>query len=125
MRELTVLYDPQCGLCRRAQAWLISKPKYVELVFVPASSDEARSRYPQLNHSLTLNDLTVISDQGAVYSGSKAWLMCLWALREYREWALRLSSPELLPTAKRVISMISQNRNQLEGLGSVVLKGAK
>jgi len=125
MPELTVLYDPQCGLCRRAQAWLISKPKYVELVFVPASSDEARSRYPQLNHSLTLADLTVISDQCAVYSGPKAWLMCLWALREYREWALRLSSPELLPTAKRVISMISQNRYQLEGLGSVVLKGAK
>ncbi len=125
MRELTVLYDPQCGLCSRAQAWLISKPKYVELVFVPASSDEARSRYPQLNHSLTLADLTVISDQGAVYNGPKAWLMCLWALREYREWALRLSSPELLPTAKRVISMISQNRYQLEGLGAVVFKGAK
>ncbi len=125
MRELTVLYDPQCGLCRRAQSWLMSKPKYVELVFVPASSDEARSLYPQLNHPLTLSDLTVISDQGAVYGGPKAWLMCLWALREYREWSLRLSSPELLPTAKRVISMISQNRYQLEGLGSVVLRGAK
>ena len=125
MRELTVLYDPQCGLCRRAQAWLISKPKYVELVFVPAGSEEARSRYPQLNHSLALTDLTAISDQGAVYNGPKAWLMCLWALREYREWALRLSSPELLPTAKRVISMISQNRYQLEGLGAVVFKGAK
>jgi predicted DCC family thiol-disulfide oxidoreductase YuxK len=125
MRELTVLYDPQCGLCRRAQVWLMSKPRYLELVFVPASSDEARSLYPQLNHSLTLSDLTVISDEGAVYSGSKAWLMCLWALREYREWALRLSSPELLPTVKRVISTISQNRYQLEGLGSVILRGAK
>jgi predicted DCC family thiol-disulfide oxidoreductase YuxK len=125
MRELTVLYDPQCGLCRRAQAWLMSKPKYLDLVFVPASSDEARSRYPQLDHTLTLTDLTVISDQGAVYRGPKAWLMCLWALREYREWSLRLSSPELLPTAKRVISMISQNRYQLDGVGSVMFKGAK
>ena len=125
MRELTVLYDPQCGLCRRAQAWLMSKTKYLELVFVPASSDEARSRYPQLDHSLTLTDLTVISDDGAVYSGPKAWLMCLWALREYRDWAIRLSSPELLPTAKRVISTVSQNRYQLEGLGSVVFKGAR
>lgn len=125
MRELTVLYDPQCGLCRRAQAWLMSKPKYLELAFVPASSDEARSRYPQLNHEQTLTDLTVISDQGAVYHGPKAWLMCLWALRDYRDWARRLSSPQLLPTAKRVISTISQNRYQLEGLGSVVLRGAK
>ena len=79
----------------------------------------------QLDHALTLTDLTVISDKGALYSGPKAWLMCLWALRDYREWALRLSSPELLPTAKRVISMISQNRYQLEGLGSVVFRRAK
>ena len=125
MRELTVLYDPHCGLCKRAPAWLMGKPKYMELVFVPASSNEARSRYPQLDHALTLTDLTVISDQGAVYSGPKAWLMCLWALRDYREWALRLSTPELLPTAKRVISMISQNRYQLEGLGSVMFREAK
>lgn len=125
MRELTVLYDPNCGLCKRAQAWLITKPKYVELVFVPASSEEARWRYPQLNHDLTLNDLTVIGDDGAVFCGPKAWLMCLWALRQYREWSLRLSSPELLPTAKRVISMISQNRYQLERAGSMILRGAK
>jgi len=125
MRELTVLYDPHCGLCRRAQAWLITKPGYLELVFVPASSDEARSRYPQLDHALTLTDLTVISDQGAVYSGPKAWLMCLWALRDYREWAIRLSSPELLPKAERGISTISQNRYQLEGLGSVMFGGTK
>src|SRR5215471_1221674 len=125
MRELTVLYDPQCGLCRRAQAWLLGKPKYVDLVFVPACSDEARRRYPQLNHDLSLTDLTVISDAGAVYCGPKAWLMCLWALRQYREWAIRLSSPELLPTAKRVISTISQNRYQLEGLGRVALRGAR
>lgn|SRR5262245_8060472 len=125
MKELTVLFDPNCGLCKRAQAWLITRPKFVELVFVPAGSAEARARYPRLNHDPTLTDLTVISDNGAVYRASKAWLMCLWALREYREWALRLSTPELLPTAKRVISMISQNRYQLEGVGSVVLRGAK
>jgi predicted DCC family thiol-disulfide oxidoreductase YuxK len=125
MPELTVLYDASCGLCKRVQAWLITKPKYIELVFVPATSEEARSRYPQLDHDLTLNDLTVISDEGAVYCGPKAWLMCLWALRQYRDWALRLSSPELLPTTKRVMSMISQNRYQLEGLGSVVLRGMK
>ena len=123
MRELTVLYDASCGLCRRAQAWMIGKPKYVELVFVPANSEEAWFRYPQLNHDSTLADLTVISDEGAVYCGPKAWLMCLWALREYREWALRLSTPELLPTARRVISTISQHRYRLDGLGAVVLRG--
>ena len=52
----------------------------VELNFVPCASDEARKRYPQLNHDLTKKDLTVISDDGGVYFGPKAWLMVLWAL---------------------------------------------
>ena len=113
MTVLTVLYDPTCGLCRRAQEWLAEQRKLVELVFVPVKSEEARRRFPQLDHDLTPKDLTVISDQGAVYFGAKAWLMVLWALCQYREWSYRLSSPELLPTTRRVVSLISQNRYQI------------
>jgi predicted DCC family thiol-disulfide oxidoreductase YuxK len=113
MHALTVLYDPDCGLCRRAHEWLADQPKIVELNFVACASDEARKRYPQLNHDLTRKDLTVVDDDGAVYFGPKAWLMVLWSLARYREWSYRLSSPELLPTTKRVVSAISQNRYQI------------
>jgi len=113
MSHLTVLYDPLCGLCRRAHGWLLEQPKFIELIFVPVNSEEARYRFPQLNYALTTKDLTVISNEGAVYFGAKAWLMVLWALRQYREWSYRLSSPELLPTTRRVVSMISRNRHQI------------
>lgn len=122
MRRLTVLYDPECGLCRRVHSWLLNQPKYVELAFVAVNSEEAHHRYPELNHDLTIKDVTVIGDEGAVYWGAKAWLMCLWALRNYREWSFRLSSPELLPTARRVVSTISQNRHKLEGVGRLLLR---
>jgi predicted DCC family thiol-disulfide oxidoreductase YuxK len=110
---LTVLYDPSCGLCRRVHDWLTDLPKLVELELVPIKTDEARRRFPTLNHELTSSDLTVISDEGAVYLGPKAWIMVLWALSGYREWSYRLSSPELLPTTRRVVSMISQHRYQI------------
>ena len=42
MFSLTVLYDPECGLCRRAHEWLAEQSKIVELNFVPCASDEAR-----------------------------------------------------------------------------------
>jgi predicted DCC family thiol-disulfide oxidoreductase YuxK len=113
MSRLTVLYDPLCGLCRRAHGWLAEQPKLIELIFVPCASDEAKKRYPQLDHALTQKDLTVVSDQGAVYFGPKAWLMVLWALTRYREWSYRLSAPDLLPTTRRVVSVISQNRYQI------------
>jgi predicted DCC family thiol-disulfide oxidoreductase YuxK len=119
MNSLTVLYDPDCGLCRRSHAWLAEQAKIIELVFVACQSNEARRRYPQLNHQLTKKDLTVISDDGAVYFGPKAWLMTLWALARYREWAYRLSTPELLPTTKRVVSTISQNRYKLGRMAGV------
>jgi predicted DCC family thiol-disulfide oxidoreductase YuxK len=113
MFVLTVLYDPECGLCRRAHGWLAEQSKIVELIFVPCASEEARKRYPKLDHDLTKKDLTVVADDGAVYFGPKAWLMVLWALTRYRDWAYRLSAPELLPTTKRVVSVISQNRYQI------------
>jgi len=113
MPTLTVLYDPNCGLCRRVHEWLEEQPKLVHLLLVPVKSDEARSRFPMLDHEPTVNDLTVISDEGAVYFGPKAWLMVLWALCRYREWSYRLASPELLPTTRRVVSLISERRYQI------------
>jgi len=113
MTALTVLYDSDCGLCRRAHEWLAQQRKLIELIFVPCKSEEARLRFPHLNHDLTAMDLTVIGDQGEVYMGPKAWLMVLWALCQYREWSYRLSSPALLPTTRRVVSMISQHRYQI------------
>ena len=120
MFAFTVLYDPDCGLCRRAHEWLIDQAKLVELKFVPCASEEARKRFPLLDHDLTKQDLTVIGHDGAVFYGPKAWLMVLWALTRYREWSYRLAAPELLPTTKRVVSAISQNRYQISrvaGLG--------
>ena len=113
MPALTVLYDPDCGLCCRTHEWLLDQSKLIELILVPCKSDEARRRFPHLNHDITTKDLTVISEKGEVYFGPKAWLMVLWALTRYREWSYRLASPELLPTTKRVVSMISQHRYQI------------
>lgn len=113
MSRLTLLYDPSCGLCRRVQGWLAEQPKLVELRMIPIKTEGARKRFPKLNHELTSEDLTAISDQGGVYFGSKAWLMVLWCLCNYREWSYRLAAPELLPTTRRVVSLVSQHRYQI------------
>ena len=110
METLTVLYDARCKLCRRARRWLEAQPSYVRLDFDAAGSELARRRYPALEHSATLQELTVVSDTGEVYSGAHGWLMCLWALRDYRAWSLRLSSPDMLPLARRVVLWVAQNR---------------
>jgi predicted DCC family thiol-disulfide oxidoreductase YuxK len=118
MRRLTVLYDSQCALCQRAWIWLNAQRQYVRLEFIPAGSELARSRLPELDHEATLRELTVIGDGGEVYLGVKAWLMCLWALREYRSMALRWSAPDRMESARRFVGWISHNRRKLNGVMS-------
>lgn len=114
MRALTVLYDAACALCVRAAELLASAPKYVPLELVPCGSEEARERFgavPWLGE-----ELVVVSDAGEVWVGPAAFLVCLWALRDYREWSYRLSAPELAPLAERVLAAASTQRGRVSAL---------
>lgn len=115
--SFTVLYDQHCPVCRAARRWLGSRPQLVPLGFVPAGSATARQRFPGLNHTETLRDITVVADTGEVYVGDAAWLACLWALQGYRALADRLAQPHLLPVARRVISAAAALREQTSSAG--------
>jgi len=108
--SFTVLFDEGCPICRTARRWLAGRAQLVPLTFLPAGSAEARARFPELDHAATLRDLTVIADDGTFYMGDSAWLACLWALSDYRATAERLSSPGLLPVARRMIAAASAVR---------------
>jgi predicted DCC family thiol-disulfide oxidoreductase YuxK len=111
MKRLTVLYDASCGFCIGCRHWLERQPKLIALAFVPCQSAEARSRFPKLAERA--EELVVVSDDGGVYRGAKAFLMCLYALEDYREWSLRLAQPALLPIARRAFEQLSHNRKDL------------
>jgi len=113
--RLTVLYDAGCGLCRTARSWLGSRPQLVPLEFVAAGSAEARRRYPALDPADTLANITVVADDGGVYVGDAAWLICLWALDGYRGLAARLARPGLRPLARRVATSAGSLRGIITG----------
>ncbi|MET7690152.1 DCC1-like thiol-disulfide oxidoreductase family protein [Streptomyces sp. NPDC005483] len=93
VRRLTVLYDADCSLCAYVRDWLVRQPQLVPLEMVPAGSEEARRRYPGLDHRATLEEITVVGDAGQVYRDTAAWIVTLWVLREHRPLAHRLSTP--------------------------------
>jgi predicted DCC family thiol-disulfide oxidoreductase YuxK len=111
--RLTVLFDASCGLCRTARSWLAGRPQLVPLEFVAAGSDEARRRYPALEVQQTLADITVVADDGGVYTGDAAWIICLWALDGYRGLAARLAQPHLRPLARQVAASAGSVREAL------------
>ncbi len=106
MKTLYVVYDDRCGLCTQLKEWLGRQPAYVRLQLVSAS-EAARDLFP----SLPPGELAVISDSGETWLGDSAWIMVLWALRDYRSWAAKLASPLLLPMARQAFAAISRNRS--------------
>jgi len=92
---------------------LETQDQLTSLEFLAAGSEAARRRFPDIDHEVSLEELVVIADNGAIYRGSKAWIMCLWALRDYRELSFRLASPEWLPVAQRAVAWISAHRTRL------------
>jgi len=113
MERLYILYDARCGICRRAREWAQAQPAYIPLTFLPAGSEEARRRFPGLSESAEPEELIAIGDRGEVYRNDSAWIMCLFALEDYREWANRLASPALRPLARQSFAFISRQRGNI------------
>lgn len=98
--RLTVLYDAECALCRRFQQWLAAEPTFVALDFVPCGSPEATAGFPGLDHERTRTEITLIGDDGGVWTNDSAWIMAMWATRRHRPMAERLARPAWRPMAR-------------------------
>ena len=114
MERLYVLYDARCGLCSWAKRWLMRQHALIDLRFIPAGSALSERLFPGLTRpGEPPEELVVVSDQGAVYRNGSAWIMCLFALEVYREWANRLAHPLLRPMARQAFSLLSKERARI------------
>ena len=107
MTRLTLYYDARCGLCCAMRDWIAHQPQLVPLVCTPKRDDQG--------------DLVVVADTGEVWEGDAAWLMVLWALAAFRDWAYRFASSALLPTARMAFAQLSKYRGSIScalGLGA-------
>jgi predicted DCC family thiol-disulfide oxidoreductase YuxK len=110
--SITILYDADCGLCTFAKDWIGKQSPLVGVEFLAAGSTEAQRAFPQLSPG----ELAVVADTGEVWFGNHAWLVCLWALRDYRDLAFRLTSPALLLLCREAFIAVSKNRLALSSM---------
>src|SRR5579863_8957349 len=113
MEKLYVLYDPKCELCCRLKDWILVQRSWIGIALVAQGSEKAKRLFPELEQIASKEDLAVISDEGAVYLNDRAWIMVLYAMVEYREWAARLTHPLLMPLARQAFAALSKNRHTL------------
>jgi hypothetical protein len=91
------------------------QPAYVDVEFLGAGEPDAPRELDPLRPWLG-NELVVVSERGEAWLGAAAFLVCLWATREYREWSYRLSGPALAPLAERFFHLISSRRSTISWL---------
>jgi predicted DCC family thiol-disulfide oxidoreductase YuxK len=116
MKRLYVLFDQECGLCRNCREWMERQPAFVQLHFIPLQSPDIGRHFPGIEKMDLRDSLVVVSDEGDIYQGHKAWIMCLNALRDYRAWSQRLAHPVLLPLTRHFCELVSRNRIALSTL---------
>ncbi|NCF88835.1 MAG: hypothetical protein GWQ05_22240 [Verrucomicrobiaceae bacterium] len=87
-------------MCHASRQWLSIQPKFFDLRFVAFQSEEATAILPALADYQPDRQLIVLSDDGRLYLGDGAWIMCFYALADYREWAQRLSNTRLAPAGQ-------------------------
>ena len=117
MKRLYVLYDGTAivpalpDVARRSSRplcrWFSSR----------CNRPKSACRFPGIEALHPEREIVVISDTGDVWQGGSAWVMCLWALREYREWSQRLAHPALLPLPGGPCELVSENRHQGSAAG--------
>jgi len=117
MNRLYVLYDANCGLCSSVHEWVEQQLQLIPMEFIAANSPRACQLFPALSRlGARPEELIVVDDIGGVYREDRAWIICLFALTEYRGLSFRLGSPTLLPLARKAFSFLSKRRAALSEL---------
>ncbi len=108
MNALYLLYDRDCPVSLRHREWLAKQAAIVPLHGVAHQAEEVLRRFPGIAAHLTPRQLTAVSDNGQLWTGPSAVVMCLFALEKYRELAERLALPNLLPYARTALELLSR-----------------
>src|SRR5260221_8531499 len=93
--------------------WMLVQRWWIEIVVLQQGSEKEKRLFPELEEIASKEDLAVISDEGAVYLNDRAWIMVLYAMVEYRDWASRLTHPLLMPLARQAFAALSRNRHAI------------
>jgi hypothetical protein len=78
------------------------------------TSDRARTLYGDIPWLGT--ELIVVGDKGELWIGPAAFIVCLWALVEWRSWSYRLAGEATAPLAERFFYVLSAKRRTLSSL---------
>jgi predicted DCC family thiol-disulfide oxidoreductase YuxK len=110
-----VLWDGECNFCRKQVNRLRALDLRSRLSFLSLHDDRAAERYPQLNHQQMLEEMWVITANGARYGGADALRYLSRALPTLWPLAPLLHLPMSMRLWRRLYREVARRRYQLAG----------
>ena len=106
----TVVYDGECGICRRSIALLRDWDTHHRLEPVPFQARGLMDRYPGIDEREFRQAVQVIAPDGRRWSGADAVEKALERTPKGRRIACLFKLPFARPIARRVYRWVARNR---------------
>jgi predicted DCC family thiol-disulfide oxidoreductase YuxK len=109
----TLIYDGECGFCRRAVAALRRRDRGGRLGFVPLQDPQVGTRWPALDPARLDQAMHLILPDGRVLAGAAAAPEIRRRLPRWRWAAWTFSMPGVAALSSRIYAFIARNRHRL------------
>lgn len=116
INKIEVYYDGRCGMCCTFHEWLNKQERATEVDFIPYQSERAVEVFPEILNLDPATEMVVRTDEGEIYKGAEAWVLCLHSCKAFQGVAHRMANPMLLPLAKKTCNLLAANRHKLSGV---------
>lgn len=115
-KPATLIYDGECGLCRKAAKWVNSHARPGEIETLPCQSEERKRRFPNMDEARCLEAMQLVLTNGDVYSGEEALSPLFKRMRGWRWVAGVFSLPLVNRVSPPLYRAIAKHRHDLAGL---------
>lgn len=105
-----LIYDGECPMCRRAQAWFTARVPSERLMCIPCQSPERERLAPQIPLDECLTAMQLILPDGTRYSGEQALPVLLRMTPHWRWLGRILGTRVFLWVAKPIYRTIARRR---------------
>ena len=113
IQKIEVFYDGRCGMCCSFHEWINRQPRAYRIDFIPYQSPDAEKVFPGIGTLDPAREMIVRTDQGKIYRGAEAWVLCLHSCANHQTAARKLATPGMLSVAIRACRVLAANRHSL------------
>lgn len=114
MTRPVLVYDGDCGFCRRSIRWIQTHDRAERLEYLPRQSADRIARYPQLDATRYQNAIQLVCPDGTIRSGAAATATALTSLpdRRWQYLGRLLQLPGIRQCARLGYQWIANNRHR-------------